>query len=381
MGKFNDLLIEIGVDTSSARKSIKEMDKMFDGLGKSFVGATRKVNSTTTKSAKQSAGVFKEELGNIKKVESARIKQAATQNKLSNKSAKSSASVFKVEFDRVDKLTAEYDKMFKDKEMADKVAHDKSRQRFIDKQQRRAKLRQQTAKDEDKANTEAQKSLNRRLAGYKKEKKAVAAINSAKMKRQNRANSYEENFRTSRAYQGMNDKQRSGMEGKIRQAKTEFILTGNTRAFKMLSKDAARFRQELRKLNVVQSGLNDSTRNMIRSYASLFALMEGTNAIKNIGMDFQGMEASMLAATGGEKEAAKDMQFLNGMVDKMGLNLKDTTDAWVKFKFAANGKIDQSQMEDIFTGLSMFGTSLKVDTESMKRSQKAIIQIRNCLAA
>ena len=128
-------------------------------------------------------------------------------------------------------------------------------------------------------------------------------------------------------------------------------------------------------LAFAQNGLRDSTRNMIRSYISLFALFEGTRAIKNVGMDFQSMESSMLAAAGSTSAAIKDVKFIDSIVNEMGLSLKDTTDAWVKFKFAAQGKISQKEQEDIFTSLSMFGTSLKVGTEDMKRSQRAIIQM------
>ena len=149
-----------------------------------------------------------------------------------------------------------------------------------------------------------------------------------------------------------------------------------------VNRETKSLKRNMMGLNVVQGGLTDSTRNMIRSYASLFALFEGTVAIKRIGQDYEGMNAAMLAASGSTEAAANDMIFLNGMVDQMGLNLKSTTDAWVKFKFAAKGKISQEQQEDIFTGLSMFGTSLKVGDEDMKRSQRAIIQIDDyCLAA
>lgn len=128
-------------------------------------------------------------------------------------------------------------------------------------------------------------------------------------------------------------------------------------------------------LGVVQRGLNDSTRNMIRSYASVFALFQGTVAIKRIGQDFQGMEASMLAASGSIKDAGKDTAFVNSIVDEMGLSLKDTTDAFVKFKFAAKGKMQQTDIEALFKNVSMFGTALKVAPEDMKRAQRALSQM------
>lgn len=133
--------------------------------------------------------------------------------------------------------------------------------------------------------------------------------------------------------------------------------------------------RETAKLNTIQRGLNDSTRNMVRQYASVFAILGGTVAIKRIGQDFQGMDAAMLASSGSAEAAAEDMEFLDNLVTEMGLNLKDTTDAFVKFKFAAKGKISQGEQEDLFTSLSMFGTSLKVGNEDLKRAQRALSQI------
>jgi hypothetical protein len=135
-----------------------------------------------------------------------------------------------------------------------------------------------------------------------------------------------------------------------------------------------------KKLNATQRALGDSARNMMRTYVSVFALFQGTVAIKRVGQDFQGMEASMLAAAGSAPAAAKDMAFLNGVVDEMGLNLKDSSDAFVKLKFALKGKLDQSQIEELFKNVSMFGTALKIAPEDMKRAQRALIQI-DCLAA
>ena len=99
-----------------------------------------------------------------------------------------------------------------------------------------------------------------------------------------------------------------------------------------------------------------------------------------MGQEFEGMRSSMLAASGSAPAAAKDMQFLNNMTEEMGLNLKDTTDAFVKFKFAAKGKMEDKQIKELFTSVSMFGTALKVAPEDMKRAQRALSQI-DCLAA
>lgn len=254
---------------------------------------------------------------------------------------------------------------------------------------RKGKLIQQRIKDEKKAVDEARKNLQARLKAYKQEKKAsdkhtkgmtknidkIAAAD-AKLKAQleTKAKSI---MRT--AYARDLEKLAPRLHGSYEKDMQAAIKNRNIEGMRDIAsqmRDSTReMKRSIRGLAVVQNGLTDSTRNMIRSYASLFALWEGTTAIKRVGMDFQGMEASMLAASGSVPAAAKDMLFINSIVDEMGLNLKDTTDAFVKFKFAARGKMSQGQQEELFKGLSMFGTSMKVGNEDMKRAQRALTQI------
>ena len=163
----------------------------------------------------------------------------------------------------------------------------------------------------------------------------------------------------------------SGTLGNVGNLMDKAVMGGQLNKLYQLEYQLKKNTVATRKLNVAQKGLVDSSRNMIRSYASVFALFQGTVAIKRVGQEFEGMRSSMLAASGSAPAAAKDMQFVNDISQEMGLNLKDTTDAFVKFKFAAKGKMDNSEIEDLFQSVSMFGTALKVAPQDMKRAQRA----------
>lgn len=130
-----------------------------------------------------------------------------------------------------------------------------------------------------------------------------------------------------------------------------------------------------RKANIAMQGLNDSTRHMIRSYASLYAVFEATSAINRTGQQFEAMNSAMLAATGTSEMAANEVAFLDKMTSRLGLSLLDTSDAYTKFLFASKGKLDQDQTRELFTGLSELGTTLGVSKERMKLSMNAITQI------
>ena len=261
----------------------------------------------------------------------------------------------------------------------------KKRDRFNQRQKDRAKLRQIRVQEEQRELSAAQKALSERLAIYKKKKRQAEKVEKEITKNlqseikvrealQKKIQSYKETDYYRRV-QEANPMAAAKYDKDFKNA----LAKGDINEIKDVAREVRRASRDMTRsmngLAFAQNGLRDSTRNMIRSYISLFALFEGTRAIKNVGMDFQSMESSMLAASGGATNAGKDIAYINGIVNEMGLNLKDTTDAWVKFKFAAKGKISQSDIEDIFTSVNMFGTSLKVMPEDMKRAQRALSQM------
>ena len=466
MSTFNDLLIAIGIDTKPAMEKIKELDKEFDKLGKTFSSATNKkppkdpfnIGSERVKmqkyikemkdlgaetddyqkrlkklskpehfkQMKKDLSAYKKDFLKFKDAESAdnlrNAKEAIAQQQ---RVATKKEQEFNAVQDAIDSRLKAASKREEDltklsisknkgaaKEKSDledlrlKKAKDvnKSITKEQDKVTRSAKdsaeVFKQSFKEQitgKKKLTQAEINHNNKLKQQEVLKKKLNALNikpkydpldsiskqNTALQRQinhydkleKKANDAAQAIRMSSGYQGMDLGGKRRVESRISQAQSDFKMTGDPHVFKALNKDVNAFKRSLIGLQTVQGGLADSTKNMVRAYASLFALIEGTAAIKNIGMDFQGMQASMLAASGSTAAAAKDMVYINGIVDKMGLNLKDTTDAFVKFKFAAKGKIDQGQQEDLFESLSMFGTALKVDSEAMKRSQKAIIQM------
>ena len=331
------------------------------------------------------------------KIESDRRKQAVGGlTSTTGKSAKESSGVFA-------KIFAERDaelKAIKDvAEQERKLAQEKQlrdRKLFIDRQKRLAQLRQQRAKESEKEALLAQKDLQNRLAAYKKSKKTEQAtstnthkvrmseedrLQARQEKRINTIRRLESRLENSVNFRALKPDQQAEFKERFKEQSKRFLKSGDTtelsNGFRTLSTDIKEFKRQMIGLQTVQSGVADSTRNMIRSYASLFAMIEGTQAIERVGMDFQGMEVSMLASAESSKKAAKDLQYVNGIADEMGVNLKDATDAYVKLQFAAKGKMDDSQIKELFTNVNRFATSLKITPEQLKNSQRALQQMLN----
>ncbi len=392
---IEQFFIDIDLNTKGVGKQAKEIDKMLDSMGMRAVKRSGKIERSKRKDLKGTANYQKYIINKrIKEDKAARDKEISNGRKSlqerlkvykqSKQAGRDVASAKVSDFNRVEAaLKANVEERFKKENKREQDllkiklrnnAKIKSSSEEVNNAFMKQHVKKMTAQDEE---------LKKMKDFYAQQDKLAKAAT----KRQQAFANKIARFQSTAYYQNMKSsgKDMSSYDKRFGDA----VRVGDTAAMTRLASEMRSVNRETKSLkrnmmglNVVQGGLNDSTRNMIRSYASLFALFEGTVAIKRVGQTFQGIDASMLAAAGSADAAATDMLFINSIVDKMGLSLKDTTDAWVKFKFAAKGKISQDQQEDIFTGLSMFGTSLKVDDESMKRSQKALIQIDDyCLAA
>lgn len=174
----------------------------------------------------------------------------------------------------------------------------------------------------------------------------------------------------------------SNMQGQYRTQMQTALGRGDVEAFRDIaaasreaSKAINRQRRETIGLATAQKGLSDSTRNMLRSYVSLFAVFAGVSSINRVGQEFEGLNSAMLAATGNKAEAGKQMAFLTDLSERLGLSLIDTSGAFTKFLFAAKGKMSEGQTQELFTSLTELGTTLGVSKERMKLSMNAITQI------
>ncbi len=558
MGQFNDLLVSIGIDTKAAKKEIKKVEGMFDSLvkhvnkpstskkkslapfdTKKFKAETQeviktiksmggevgnlqnKLNSTkspeglktirkevdktfkdlqTFQSAtnkeqmsdframeKRKTDIAKQE---VKRRQQIQAPQKATLNTVgisnpSGKSAKESAlameALYKKEAEEAKNLAA--------------IKSQKDRDRYIARQQHRAKLRQQREKDSAKEYSDAQKSLAQRLVIFKQEKRLKEDVSYLKkelsankvninnieslkqrldkvttkeqlkllkkeyqeeiknareiadvkrlkedvsyLKKELSANKvninnieslkqrldkvttkeqlkllkkeYQEEIKNAReiadvkqdleekrlAKQDLEEKrlakadkleervelssgfrrlpvqeQKKALQ-QMAKARESFIKTGDTYEFKKLTSDIREFRRSMVGLQTVQMGLADSTRNMIRSYASLFALVEGTQAIERVGMDFQGMEVAMQAVEGNAKSAQESISFLRSESNRLGFDLVNGAKAYAKLAAAAEGKATKNEIQDTFTSIMEASTVFQLSMDDTIGTIKA----------
>lgn len=128
-------------------------------------------------------------------------------------------------------------------------------------------------------------------------------------------------------------------------------------------------------LAAAQGSLRDSTRNLVREYASLYAIFAGTNAIKEQVKGMDGARAGLAAVSKDANEAAYNMSFVKEVALKNGLAIADTAKDYVKLKAAIGDMHTMKETEDMFISLTKAGVVFQLSQDDMKGVLRATQQI------
>ena len=160
------------------------------------------------------------------------------------------------------------------------------------------------------------------------------------------------------------------------------IASGNIDQLRTVTKELSRMNHELEKQRrhsigaaAAMSSLQDSTRNTVREYASLYALFAGTNYFKEQVKALDAMGAGLSAVSANSEEAASNIEYLKGIIVKNGLSLKDTTKDFVKLRAAMKGEFNLEQTRQAFESITMSGKILQMSQSELALTTKAITQM------
>lgn len=140
---------------------------------------------------------------------------------------------------------------------------------------------------------------------------------------------------------------------------------------------SSRATQQLKKQNQIMRRMKSSAMQLAQSFVGAFAVFESVRSINRVGQDFEGMKAAMIASSGSSRAAADDLAFVDREAVRLGLDLRETTDAYAKLQFASKGKMSKENLRGLFVGFSEFATSLKVNPEQQKAGLRALQQMLN----
>lgn len=120
--------------------------------------------------------------------------------------------------------------------------------------------------------------------------------------------------------------------------------------------------------------------------AGLYAIFDALSSIKDaaidalkysvkVGMQFDALKASMLAVTGTQEKANKELEYASQLADKYGMSLTGATEGWMKFLAASNGKMQIQQLRELYEGATKLSTLYGLSADRQKLVFKALEQM------
>lgn len=97
--------------------------------------------------------------------------------------------------------------------------------------------------------------------------------------------------------------------------------------------------------------------------------------IMGTGQNFESMMSGLQAVTGDSVKATEQMAYLQKQALNLGLDLQQTSKDYVKFYASAAGKASDSQIKNLFEGVSQYGTVLGATGEEQSRALLALNQM------
>lgn len=97
--------------------------------------------------------------------------------------------------------------------------------------------------------------------------------------------------------------------------------------------------------------------------------------VMETGQSFEAAKNGLTAVMGGAQAAGKEFEYLRSEANRLGLDLIQTTKDYTRFAASANGKLDNSQIHNLFEGVSEYGRVVGATADEQSRSLRALQQM------
>ncbi|CAI2019497.1 tape measure domain [Serratia quinivorans] len=98
-------------------------------------------------------------------------------------------------------------------------------------------------------------------------------------------------------------------------------------------------------------------------------------SIMTAGQDLQSVESGLTAVTGSSEAAGKEMAYLRGEANRLGLDLIKTSRDYMKFSASTKSSMDSGTTKAIFEGLSEYSTVLGLTADQSSLALNALSQM------
>jgi tape measure domain-containing protein len=99
------------------------------------------------------------------------------------------------------------------------------------------------------------------------------------------------------------------------------------------------------------------------------------SAVNNINQQLVATDTALNAVSGSAEGYASNLKFLEDLTQEQGRNMRDVGPQFTSVLASAKGSIGNEGTQDLFRGLTKYGTVMGLDAEAMKGSMRAISQM------
>jgi tape measure domain-containing protein len=135
------------------------------------------------------------------------------------------------------------------------------------------------------------------------------------------------------------------------------------------------FNRELQKGGRLARSMKQSMNNMLRSYISVFAAIQGGRAIVDTTRKFEGMQNGLVAVTGDAETAKVKFDEIKESARSLGVALEPAIDGFVKLTVAGREKFDPSQIKDMHMAMLESATAFGLSADETNGAVKAMAQM------
>lgn len=366
-----DFLIEIGVKADGVQKVQKDLEKMM----KNTKGQSKQVTNVNKELSKQNA-IESKRLALKRKI--AQAEKAGVKDLKRERGALSGKDPTKLQKWINDLEDKRLDQIKKNE-------HTKARSR-----EREAKAAQEAL-----VNKQAQDAVEAKLLAKEKAKERYAKRSRDKAKAARKQAAVEARRATSptkgpsaadlttkrdaitaskgfRLVERVDVKRAAQLRSEIEKARTAADFRRARTQITLAAESARKLERNIKKASFSGKALSDSAKNMARSYLSVFAAAGAFTGLSRTVQEMEALDASFLAITGSSEGADREMSFVIGTAERLGLTLDAAASGYKNLSAAAGVagfSVDESR--DMFLGITEASKALGLSAEDTKGTLRA----------
>lgn len=173
------------------------------------------------------------------------------------------------------------------------------------------------------------------------------------------------------------------MNAALKQADSQIELRRIRTDLVSAKRAAEQYGREQRKLNAewkagkfAASGMVGSLKNLARAYLSVFAVISGAAMVGRASMELDSIKSSMLAASGSAEQAAKDFDFVRGVVRELGTDLRVGSKGFSQLNLAAQqAGMSSEDAKEMFLAASEASIAFGLSAEDQSGVIRAMVQM------